>query len=96
MEGALEINPDRVETLYASGMELPYVQFGGVDPALKLVYAGEEHWYVRTLPLKGYGAVIEQHIRDLETDGKNPILARFWNRIYIYATGVTPIGTGKK
>jgi hypothetical protein len=36
------------------------------------------------------------HIRGLEVDGKKPILARFWDRIYIYATGVTPIGTGKK
>jgi len=96
MEGVLEVNPDRIGTLYANGMELPYVQFGQVEPALKLVYGGEDYWYVRTLPLKGYGAVIDRHIRDLQTDGKKPILARFWDRIYIYATGVTPIGAGKK
>jgi hypothetical protein len=51
---------------------------------------------VRTLPLKGYGAVMARYIRELEGDGKKPILARFWDRIYIYATGVTPIGAGKK
>jgi hypothetical protein len=96
MEGVLEVNPEHIETLHASGMELPYVQFGGVDPALKLVYGGEDYWYVRTLPLKGYGAVMARHISELRTDGKKPILARFRNRIYIYATGVTPIGTGKK
>jgi hypothetical protein len=60
------------------------------------VHGGEEYWYVRTLPLKGYGAVMARHIRELEGDGKKPILARFWDRIYIYATGVTPIGAGKK
>lgn len=44
----------------------------------------------------GYNAVIDRHIRALQTDGKKPILARFSDRIYIYATGVTPIGAGKK
>jgi hypothetical protein len=96
MEGVIEVNAERIETLYASGMELPYVQFGQAEPALKLVYDTEDYWYVRTLPLKGYGAEMARHVRGLETDGKKPILARFWDRIYIYATGVTPIGTGKK
>jgi hypothetical protein len=96
VEGVLEVNPARIGTLYASDMELPYVEFGQVEPALKLVYGSEDYWYVRTLPLKGYGAVMARHIRELETDGKKPILARFWDRIYIYATGVTPIGAGKK
>ena len=96
MEGVLEINPDRVETLYTDGMELPYIEFGEAEPALKLVYGGEDYWYVRTLPLKGYGAVMARHIRGLEAEGKKPVLARFLDRIYIYATGVTPIGAGKK
>ena len=96
MEGVLEVNPERIDTLYASGVELPYVQFGEVEPALKLVYGSEDYWYVRTLPLKGYSAVIDRHIRELETDGKKPILARFRDRIYIYATDVTPIGAAKK
>jgi hypothetical protein len=96
MEGVIEVNPEQVDALYASGVELPYVHFGQVEPALKLMYGGEDYWYVRTLPLKGYGAVMAGHIRGLEADGKRPILARFWDRIYIYATGVTPIGTGKK
>jgi hypothetical protein len=96
MQGVIEVNPDSIGTLYASGMELPYVQFGQVGPALKLVYDSEDYWYVRTLPLKGYGAVMARHISGLRTDGKKPILARFRNRIYIYATGITPIGTGKK
>jgi len=96
MEGVLEVNLDHIETLYAGGFELPYVQFGEAEPALKLVYGGEDYWYVRTLPLRGYGAVMARHIRALETNGNKPLLARFWDRIYIYATGVTPIGTGKK
>ncbi len=96
MEGVLEVNPDLIGTLYTQGMELPYVEFGEAEPAIKLVYGSEDYWYVRTLPLKGYGAVMARHIRELETDGKKPFLARFRDRIYIYATGVTPIGTSKK
>ncbi len=37
-----------------------------------------------------------RHLRELEAEGKKAVLARFWSRIYIYATGVTPIGSGKK
>jgi hypothetical protein len=96
MEGVIEVNREQIDTLYTDGMALPYVEFSQAEPVLKLVYGGEDYWYVRTLPLKGYGAVMARHIRDLEAEGKKPVLARFWSRIYIYATGVTPIGTGKK
>ncbi len=56
---------------------------------------GEDYWYYRTLPLKGYGAVMARYIRRLQAEGHKPLLARFQMRIYIYATGVTPIGAGK-
>ena len=92
MEGVIELNPARLETLYANGLELPYVEFGGAEPALKLVHGGEDYWYVRTLPIKGYGAVMARHVRALQAEGKKAMLARFYDRIYVYATGVTPIG----
>ena len=95
MHGVLEVKPSHLETLYTNGMELPYVQYGDVEPPIKLIYGGEEYWYYRTLPLKGYGAVMARYIRGLETEGKKPLLARFGMRIYIYATGVRPIGAGK-
>jgi len=95
MEGVIELNPERLEALYAAGLELPYVEFGSVEPALKLIYNGEDYWYVRTLPIKGYGAVMARHVRALEVEGKKALLARFFDRIYIYATGVTPIGAKK-
>lgn len=96
MEGVLEVNEERIETLYVDGLELPYVEFGMMDPALKLVYGDQDYWYVRTLPIKGYGAVMARYVKALEAEGKKPVLARFGERIYIYATGVTPIGAGKK
>ena len=89
------MRPESLETLYTDGLELPYVEFGQHEPGVKLVYEGDDYWYYRTLPLKGYGAVMARYIRELQAEGHKPLLARFGTRIYIYATGVTPIGAGK-
>jgi hypothetical protein len=95
MEGVLEVRPDSLETLTNEGRDLTYVEFGDVQPAIKLTYEGEEYWYFKTLPLKGYGAVLGRYVRELEAGGHKPLMARFQTRIYIYATGITPIGAGK-
>ena len=95
MQGVHEVRPEAIQTLFTQGLELPYVEYGAAEPALKLISQGQDYWYCRTLPLKGYGAVMAKHIRLLEAEGHRPLLARFGRRIYIYATGVTPIGSGK-
>jgi hypothetical protein len=95
MEGVLEVRSDHLETLQVEQMELPYAEYGQLEPAIKLVFEGEEYWYSRTLPLKGYGAVLARYVRELQAEGHRPLLARFGTRIYLYATGVTPIGAGK-
>jgi hypothetical protein len=69
MQGVHEVHPDSLETLVTDGMELPYVEYGEMEPAVKLVYEGEDYWYYRTLPLKGYGAVMARHIRGLQAEG---------------------------
>jgi len=106
MQGVLEVRPSQLESLYNQGLELPYVEFDTTEPAIKLVYEGEEYWYYRTLPAKGYGAVLARHAKQLLGEGKKLLLAHFspgqnfptshhWDRIYIYATGIRPIGAGK-
>jgi hypothetical protein len=95
MQGVIEVRDDNIQTLYTQGMELPYVEYGQMEPGIKLVSNGEDYWYFRTLPLKGYGAVLARYVTQLEAEGHRPLLARFGTRIYIYATGVTPIGAGK-
>jgi hypothetical protein len=95
MEGVIEVNPNSIESLVTNGQDLPYVEYGQEQPAIKLLHSGEEYWYFKTLPLKGYGAVLSRYIAELEAGGHKPLLARFFNRIFIYATGVTPIGAGK-
>lgn len=106
MQGVLEVRPSQLESLHNHGLALPYVEFDRSEPAIKLVHAGEEYWYYRTLPLKGYGAVLARYARQLQGEGKKLLLARFipgsnfptshhWDRLYIYATGIRPIGAGK-
>jgi len=71
MQGVVEVRPERLQTLYANGLELPYVEFGSsAEPGIKLVFQGEEYWYYRTLPIKGYGAVMAKYIRALHGEGK--------------------------
>jgi len=95
MEGAIAVAPERLDTLYDHGLELPYVEFGDIAPAIKLNAHGQEYWYYRTLPLKGYSAVLARYVRELQASDQAVLLARFQTRIYIYATGVRPIGAGK-
>jgi hypothetical protein len=95
MQGVIEVHADHMDALHVNGLDLPYADYGQHEPGIKLVYDGEDYWYCRTLPLKGYGAVLDRYIRELLAEGKKPLLARFYNRIYIFATGVTPIGAGK-
>lgn len=95
MQGVIEVRADNIETLYTDGMELPYIEYGNIEPGVKLVHGGEDYWYHKTLPLKGYGAVLPRYARELEAEGHKLLLARFGLRIYIYATGITPIGAGK-
>jgi hypothetical protein len=95
MQGVIEVRPDSIETLVTHGRELPYIEYGHIEPGMKLVLDGEDYWYYKTLPFKGYGAVMDRHISALEAEGHKSILARFGDRIYIYATDITPIGAGK-
>ena len=95
MEGVIEVRPESIETLYTHGLELPYIEYGDMEPGVKLIHDGEDYWYYKTLPLKGYGAVMPRYIKDLAAEDHKPLLARFGQRIYIYATGITPIGAGK-
>jgi hypothetical protein len=95
MEGVHEVNADRLETLVAGPYELPYIEYGNVEAAVKLVLDGEDYWIYKTFPLKGYSAVLPRVIAELQGEGHRPLLARYGTRIYVYATGVTPIGAGK-
>jgi hypothetical protein len=101
-----EVDEDRIETLEVDGRELPYVEFHRQQPAVKLVLNGEEYALVKTFPLRGYAPALLRQVRELEAEGKKVLVAFFppgrnfptshhWERLYLYATGVRPIGMGK-
>jgi len=106
MAKVLEVSPARVEALAVDGRELPYVEFHHPEPAIKLVYQGEEYALYKTLPARGYAPLLRRLLQELEADGRKVLVAYFpprrnfptsyhWERLYVYATGVRPIGMGK-
>lgn len=95
MPRTIRVRPEQIGALYVDGRELPYVEFGPVEPGVGLVYQGEDYWLYRTVPLRGYGPLLPRYLRELEAAGKRFLLARFGMRIYIYATGVRPPGAGR-
>ena len=97
MNGIAEINPSNLESVHTKNLQLPYVDMGQVEPAIKLVMNDTDYWYFQTLPLRGYSAILDHCISQVREDDEDRkiLLARFWNRIYIYATGIKPIGAGK-
>ena len=106
MTKVLEVHPTRVELLVVDGRELPYVEFHHPEPAIKLIYNGEEYAFLRTMPLRGYAPLLLRLLREAEAEGRKVLVAYFpprrnfpssyhWERLYIYSTGVRPIGMGK-
>ena len=97
MDKLKSVNPNKLDAVHVDGVDFPYINMGQVEPAIKLVLEGSDYWYARSLPTKGYSAVLKKHIQEIQTEDENRkiLLARFWNRIYIYSTDIKPIGSGK-
>ncbi len=106
MVSELTVPDDRIEVLEVDGRELPYVEFHRRQPAVKLVLDGEEYFFYKTFPLRGYAPALLKAVQQLEAEGKKVLVAYFppgrnfptshhWDRLYLYATGIRPIGMGK-
>ena len=77
-------------------MELPYIEYAQTEPGIKLVHERRGLLVLPHAPPEGLRRGARRSTSPmLEAEGHKPLLARFGTRIYIYATGVTPIGAGK-
>jgi hypothetical protein len=79
-----ELDPALFETLYVDGVEIPFFDFGPVEPVLRLRLEEEEYAFRRTYPRKGFGAVLGKDADALLDEGKNFFIARFGNRHYLF------------
>jgi hypothetical protein len=84
MVDAPELDPALLETLFVDGVELPFMDFGPVEPTLRLRLEGEEYAFSRTYPRKGFGAVLGKDARELLNEGKKLLIARFGDRHYLF------------
>ena len=84
MVDAPELEPDLLEILYADGVELPFMDFGQMEPTLRLRVEGEEYEFGRSYPRRGFGAVLGKDARPLLNEGKKLLVARFGDRHYLF------------
>jgi hypothetical protein len=84
MMDAPELEPDLLETLYADGVELPFMDFGPMEPTLRLRLEGEEYEFSHSYPRRGFGAVLGKDVRPLLREGKKLLVARFGDRHYLF------------
>ena len=84
MVDASELDPALLETLYVDGVEIPFMDFGPVEPVLRLRLEGEEYAFRRSYPRKGFGAVLGKDANDLLDEGKLFFIARFGDRHYLF------------
>ena len=84
MVEAPELNPALLETLFVDGVEIPFMDFGPVEPTLRLRLEGEEYAFRRSYPRRGFGAVLGKDARPLLSEGKKLLVARFGDRHYLF------------
>jgi len=84
MVDAPELDPALLETLFVDGLEMPFMDFGPVEPTLRLRLEDEEYAFRQSYPRKGFGAVLGKDARQLLNDGKKLLVARFGDRHYLY------------
>ena len=84
MVDAPELEPDLMEILYVDGVEIPFMDFGPVEPVLRLRLEGEEYAFRRSYPRRGFGAALGKDANDLLDEGKMFFVARFGDRHYLF------------
>ena len=84
MADAPELDLDLLETLYVDGVEIPFMDFGPVEPTLRLRLEGEEYAFTRSYPRRGFGAVLGKDANALLDEGKLFFVARFGDRHYLF------------
>ena len=84
MVDAPEVDPALLETLFVDGVEIPFMDFGPVEPVLRLRLEGEVYAFRRSYPRRGFGAAMGKDANNLLDEGRNFFVARFGDRHYLF------------
>ena len=84
MVDATELDPGLLETLFVDGLEMPFMDFGPVEPTLRLRLDGEDYAFSRSYPRRGFGGVLGKDAHRAINEGKKLLVARFGDRHYLF------------
>lgn len=76
---------DALDILYVDDLELPlYDMSHFTPPPRSLTLAGKEYVFTRSVPVKGYSAVMGKIARDIFGQGKDLLIGRWGMRYYVF------------
>jgi hypothetical protein len=79
------VRADAVDILYVGELELPLVDISHIEPPPRtLTLEGQEYVFERSVPLKGYGAILGKATNELVAGGKDLLIGRWGMRYYVY------------
>jgi len=86
----LQAEQQEASTVAIDGREFPLINISDVPtPPLKIARGGAVYTYTKSYPLKGYGAIFPQDAEAFINEGRQILLARRGDRLYVYLTGGT-------
>lgn len=84
---SIEVRRDELDTLEVDNYLIPLTDITDEPEApFALVLNSVEYAYSRSVPLKGYGAILPELLDEWYTEGRDVLAARRGGRYYIYLT----------
>jgi len=81
----LAIDPAEIGSLELEGVVLPYVDLEGAPLVHSWLQLGStEYTYVRSFPIKGHSAVMPGAMAELQSTGRQVLVAERDERYYVY------------
>jgi hypothetical protein len=79
------VREDAVEVLVAEDLELPLIEITHIEPPPhSLSLAGKEYVFERSVPVKGFSAILPKVAREIMGQGKELLIGRWGGRYYVY------------
>jgi hypothetical protein len=79
------VRKDALDVLYVEDLELPLIEITHIEPPPRsLSLAGKEYVFERSVPVKGFSAIMPKVAREIMAQGKELLIGRWGERYYVY------------